>query len=73
MVIGATAGIAVTAAGARVIASQLHGLNDTGPRWFLARYQQVESATQLYEVSAMDPLTIGLAVCLLRTIALLAH
>lgn len=72
IVVGVMVGVAATAAGARLIATQLYGPNTAGPRWSLARYQHVESGTQLYGVSAMDPLTIGVAVCILGAVALLA-
>jgi ABC-type antimicrobial peptide transport system permease subunit len=59
-------GIAVIAVFARVLASQLYGLDAGGPRWSLARYEHVDSATQLYGVAAMDPMTMAAgALCLL--------
>ena len=69
---GAIAGLAVAAAITRLIASQLYGASATGPRWSLARYEHVDSATQLYGVTAMDPLTIAAAIGLLAAMALLA-
>ena len=69
---GAIAGLAVAAAITRLIASQLYGAGATGPRWSLARYEHVDSATQLYGVTAMDPLTIAAAVGLLGAVALIA-
>lgn len=72
MIAGVVLGIAGTAVIARILASQLYGLNTAGPRWSLARYEHVDSAVQLYGVAAMDPLTIGAAAICLLAIALLA-
>ena len=69
---GVFAGIAATAAGARLISTQLYGVNQIGPRWSMARYEQVDNAAQLYGLSAMDPLTIGVVAGVLCGLALLA-
>jgi predicted permease len=70
--LGVIAGVAVTAAGARVFATQLYGPDSTGPRWSLARYEHVESAIQLSGLTAMDPLTIGIAVGVLCALGFIA-
>jgi ABC-type antimicrobial peptide transport system permease subunit len=70
--IGMIAGLAAAAAVARVIATQLYGAGSAGPRWSLARYEHVESATQLYGLRALDPLTIATVVGILAAAALLA-
>jgi predicted permease len=72
MIAGVMLGIAATSVIARILASQLYGLNTDGPRWSLARYEHVDSAVQLYGVAAMDPITIGSAAVCLLGIALLA-
>ncbi len=69
---GVIIGIAATAAITRVLATQLYGLNEGGPRWSLARYEHVDSTIQLYGIAAMDPITIGMAAASLLGIALLA-
>jgi predicted permease len=69
---GLLCGISATAVIARLLATQLYGGNPPGPRWSLARYEHVANATQLYGVSAMDPLTIAIAVVLLAMVALIA-
>lgn len=69
---GVIAGSIIAAACTRLLAAQLYGPASIGPRWSLARYQHVDSATQLYGVTAMDPLTIAAAIGLLALIALLA-
>lgn len=56
----------------RVLAAQLYGIAATGPRWSLANYQHVDSATQLYGVTVMDPLTIAAGISLLAMVAILA-
>ncbi len=72
LVLGVIAGVAVTVTGARLFATQLYGLNAAGPRWSLARYEKVDSATQLLGLNAMDPSTIGVAVVILCALGLLA-
>ncbi len=69
---GVVAGVAIAAVCTRLLATQLYGVADTAPRWSLARYEHVDSATQLYGITAMDPLTIGAAIGLLAVVALLA-
>ena len=70
--LGVTAGVAAAAALTGLIATQLYGGGATGPRWSLARYEHVDSATQLYGVNAMDPVTIAVTIGLLAAIAFLA-
>ena len=72
IVLGVVTGFAATAISARLLATQLHGLNAAVPRWSLARYEHVDSATQLYGLSATDPLTIGVATIVLCSFGLLA-
>ncbi|MGA8594630.1 MAG: ABC transporter permease [Bryobacteraceae bacterium] len=69
---GVIAGLGATALSTQLIATQLYGFNAAGPRWSLARYQHVDSATQLYGVGAMDPLTVGAAIGVLIAVALIA-
>jgi len=69
---GILIGAAATAATARLLASQLYGLNSAGPRWSLGQYQHVESATQLYGLQALDPPTLGAAIGILCVVALIA-
>ncbi|HZQ52759.1 MAG TPA: FtsX-like permease family protein [Bryobacteraceae bacterium] len=69
---GLMAGWIAAAAAARLLAAQLYGVASTGPRWSLARYEHVDSATQLYGITAMDPLTIAGTTCILVAVALLA-
>jgi ABC-type antimicrobial peptide transport system permease subunit len=69
---GVCVGIAATAALTRTISTQLYASNRTVPRWSLAAYEHVESATHLFGVSALDPLTIALAITILSALALLA-
>lgn len=69
---GLIAGVIAAASAARLLAAQLYGVNATGPRWSLARYEHVDSATQLYGIGAMDLLTIMLTICILVAIALVA-
>ncbi|HEX4230294.1 MAG TPA: ABC transporter permease [Bryobacteraceae bacterium] len=69
---GVIAGIAVTAAGARLLSAQLYGANGVAPRWSLASYEHVDSAIQLYGISAMDPATIAAAVAVLCLVAIIA-
>ena len=70
--IGILAGAAAAAAMERLIASQLYGFASAAPRWSLAQYQHVESATQLYGLRAMDPPTLGVAVGILCVVAWIA-
>jgi ABC-type antimicrobial peptide transport system permease subunit len=72
MLVGILAGMALTLAGARLFAAQLYGLNAAGPRWSLARYEQVDSAAQLFGLSATDPLTFAVAVGILSALGLIA-
>jgi predicted permease len=72
VVSGVLAGIAVTAAGAKLLATQLYGANTVGPRWSLAQYEHVDSATQLFGLRAMDPLTVGIVVSVLCAFGLMA-
>jgi predicted permease len=72
LAIGMIAGGAATAAMARLLASQLYGFASVGPRWSLAQYQHVDSATQLYGLRAMDLPTLGVAVCILCLAGLIA-
>jgi ABC-type lipoprotein release transport system permease subunit len=51
---------------------QLDGVHSSGPRWSLARYEHVESATQLYGIGAMDLPTILVTICILAASALMA-
>jgi predicted permease len=69
---GVIAGITLAAGLTRVVAAKLYGSGASGPRWSLAQYEHVDSATQLYGVNALDPVTIAVAIALLATIALLA-
>lgn len=69
---GLIAGILASAAAARLLAAQLYGSNMTGPRWSLARYEHVDSATQLYGIGALDPATIAVTTCILLAIAFIA-
>jgi predicted permease len=72
IVAGLIVGVISAAAAARVLAAQLYGINPTGPRWSLAHYEHVDSATQLYGISAMDLPTIAVTICILVTSALTA-
>jgi predicted permease len=72
IVAGLLAGGIAAAAAARLLAAQLYGMAPTGPRWSLARYEHVDSATQLYGIGPMDPLTIVGTSCILVAVALLA-
>jgi ABC-type antimicrobial peptide transport system permease subunit len=72
MAAGVIAGVAAAATLARLMAAQLYGATASGPRWSLARYEHVGSTTQLYGISAMDPVTIAAAIALLGLVALLA-
>jgi ABC-type antimicrobial peptide transport system permease subunit len=72
IVAGLIAGVIAAAAAARVLAAQLYGVNATGPRWSLARYEHVDSATQLYGIGAMDLPTIAVTICILVASALIA-
>jgi predicted lysophospholipase L1 biosynthesis ABC-type transport system permease subunit len=68
VIVGAVAAAALT----RLITTQLYGAGVTGPRWSLARYEHVESATQLDGLRALDPLTIAVVIAILAAAALLA-
>jgi predicted permease len=72
IVAGLIAGVIAAAAATRVLAAQLYGVNATGPRWSLARYEHVDSATQLYGIGGMDLTTIAVTICILVGSALLA-
>ncbi len=72
MVAGLIAGVIAAAIASHVLAAQLYGVNETGPRWSLARYEHVDSATQLYGIGAMDMPTIALTICILVASALIA-
>ena len=72
LAVGIIAGAAAAAAMERLIASQLYGFASAAPRWSLAQYQHVESATQLYGLRAMDPPTLGIVVAILCVIGLIA-
>jgi predicted permease len=72
VVAGLIAGMAAAAAAARLLAAQLYGIQPTGPRWSLARYEHVDSATQLYGIGAMDLLTIVGTTSILVAVALIA-
>lgn len=69
---GMLAGVAAAAVMARLLAAQLYGIASAGPRWSLAQYQHVDSATQLYGLRAMDLPTLGVAVCILCVAGLVA-
>ncbi|MBV9268126.1 MAG: ABC transporter permease [Acidobacteriaceae bacterium] len=69
---GLIAGVIAAAVAARLLAAQLYGVNPTGPRWSLARYEHVDSAMQLYGIRAMDMLTIVGTIFVLVAIALIA-
>lgn len=69
---GMIAGAIAAAAAARVLAAQLYGSSATGPRWSLANYEHVDSATQLYGVRAMDAPTIAVTIGILLAGALIA-
>lgn len=72
MAAGVIVGLTAASGLARIMAAQLYGDGFSGPRWSLARYQHVDSATQLYGVNAIDPPTIAAAIILLSAVALLA-
>lgn len=72
IVAGLIAGVITAAAVARLLAVQLYGVHLVGPRWSLARYEHVDSATQLYGIGAMDLLTIAGTICILLAIAFVA-
>ncbi len=69
---GSIAGVAAAAAAAHFFALQLSGLDGAVPRWSLERYEQVDSAVQLYGLRAMDSFTIGVAVAAVCVIGLMA-
>ena len=70
--LGVIIGLATAAVGARLLSTELYGLIDTGPRWAIAQYERVDRATQLYGVSALDPLTIAIVAGILLLAAYLA-
>ena len=72
IVAGLIAGVIAAATASRVLAAQLYGINATEPRWSLARYEHVDSATQLYGIGAMDLPMIALTICILVASALIA-
>lgn len=72
IVAGLIAGVIAAAVAARILAAQLYGVNAGGPRWSLARYEHVDSATQLYGIRAMDLPTIAVTICLLVGSGLIA-
>jgi len=72
IVAGLIAGVSAAAAAARVLAAQLYGVNASGPRWSLANYEHVDSATQLYGISAMDLPTLSVTICILVASAFIA-
>ena len=72
IVAGMAAGVAATAAGTKLVASALYGSNNAGPRWSLAQYEHVDGATQLFRLSALDPLTIAAVVGVLCAFGLIA-
>ncbi len=69
---GLIAGVIAAAAATRLLAAQLYGVNSAGPRWSLARYEHVDSATQLYGIGATDLLTIVGTIGILVAIAFIA-
>ncbi len=72
IVAGLMAGVIAAGAAARLLAVELYGIPATGPRWSLARYEHVDSSTQLYGIGAMDLLTIAGTICILAAIGLIA-
>jgi ABC-type antimicrobial peptide transport system permease subunit len=69
---GVIAGSIIAGVCTNLLAPQLYGPAASGPRWSLASYEHVDTATQLYGVTAMDPLTITSVIGLLALTALLA-
>ena len=72
IITGLITGVIAAAAATRLFAAQLCGVNATGPRWSLARYEHSDSVTQLYGVSAMDLPTIVVTICILIASAFIA-
>lgn len=70
--LGVCAGSAAFALGARLLAMQWAGLANSGGRWSLTRYQQVDDATRLFGVQVLDPLTIAATIAVLAGVALAA-
>ena len=68
IVAGLIAGVIAATIAARLLTAQLYGVNAAGPRWSLARYEHVDSATQLYGIGAMDLPTIAVTICILAGI-----
>ena len=69
---GVLAGLAVTFAGARLVAAQLQGPAVPPPLWTLESYRQTETGARLYGVTAMDPLTLAVAAACLIAVTLSA-
>ncbi len=69
---GAMVGFVATLGVVRVLATQLYGLNDSGARWSLARYEQVDSSIRLFGLGALDPLTIAVVIVVLFGLGLVA-
>ena len=55
---GMVLGLAVAAALARLLATQLSGPSATAPRWTMEQYEHVDSAVRLFGLDATDPLTL---------------
>jgi ABC-type antimicrobial peptide transport system permease subunit len=72
MMTGMVAGVAAAAVLAKVTAAHLYGNGPAGSPWSIARYEAVESATQLYGLRAMDPFTIAVAIGILWMAGLVA-
>lgn len=72
VVAGLIAGVTAAVAAARLLSAQLGGVEPTGPRWSLARYEHVDSATQLYGIGAVDLRMMVGAICILVAVALIA-
>jgi ABC-type antimicrobial peptide transport system permease subunit len=72
MMWGLIAGAALTAGAVRLLSTQLYGTGTAAPRWSLARYEQVESATELFGITAADSLTLAVVVGILCVVGLMA-
>jgi macrolide transport system ATP-binding/permease protein len=72
IVAGLIVGVIAAAAATRVLAAQLYGMSAVGPRSSLARYEHVDSATQLYGIGALDLPTVVVTICILVASALMA-
>ena len=66
--LGLSIGLLVAAAAARLLAAQIYEPGSSGPRWSLAQYEKVDSATRLFGLHAMDPVTILSAITMLAAI-----